>query len=174
MDFVGALRRGWEIIQLKVETVRQVAEDQNAFLPALVILAIAGALGGIGQLNPLVIVAGAILQPIVMFVVVGIFHLLALVFGGKGGYLPLYNVLGHGNGLLGWVGVVPFVGPFLAFIAGLWGIAIAIVSVREVHRLSTGQAVVVVLIPVVLIIVCCVAATVMFSAALIGMISSQQ
>ena len=39
--------------------------------------------------------------------------------------------------------------------AGIWGGIVMIVSVREVHRMSTGKAVAAVLIPIIVLIVVC-------------------
>ncbi|MBP7148329.1 MAG: YIP1 family protein [Acidobacteria bacterium] len=133
--------------------LREVAADANALIPALVILAIAGVAAGIGSLNPLMVVVFIVLVPLWSFVWVGILHLLSMLFGGKGGYMPFFQAYGHGVGLVNWVGVVPFVGGLVAMV---WGIIVSVVIVEEVHALPRGKAIAVVLIPLAVLLLCCV------------------
>jgi len=49
--------------------------------------------------------------------------------------------------LLGWI-------PYVGFLAGIWGLVLAIIGIKEVYKIKTGQAVASVLvIPIVLILI---------------------
>ncbi len=168
MNFGASIRRAWKIVTLDAAAVQEVAADPNATLPALIILAIGGALGGVGALNPIAIVVGAVLVPLIYFVWVGILFLLAKLFGGAGSYMPYYNSMGHGCGLVSWIGIIPILG---ALISLVWGVVVGVVVTREVHRFSTGKAVAVVLIPVLLLLTCVVILAVLVGAAIFAAIS---
>lgn len=153
MDFGKIINLAWRINKLERDAMRGVADDPQALLPVLLILVIGGALVGVGALNPFAIGGGLVLLPIFAFIGTGILHLLALAFGGKGSFIPYFQALGAGIGLLHWVGVVPFVGIFVQ----LWGIPVAVVTTEEIHGLDRTKAVIVVLIPAALtLILCCV------------------
>ncbi len=162
MDFVNAVRRGWQMVQLDRAAVREVLGDQDALVPSLVILAISGVASAIGQLNFAGIIVYPVLLPLVYFVCVGIVHLAAGLLGGSGRYLPAYCGYGHGVGLLHWVTIIPFVGPFIGFFAMIWGLVVGVVIVEENYALSRGKAIVAVLVPTVLFCVCIGGAMVLF------------
>lgn len=157
MDFGKAFQRALGIVQLRADVIQDTAGDPTALVPGLVFLVIAGVLSGLAAFP-----VGIILVPVVTLVfaavIVGIVHLIAKLLGGQGGFGPLFQVYGHGNGLLGWTGVlgiIPFLGQLIALAVLIWGIVVMIVAVREVHRTTTGKAVAAVLIPIVVLIVVC-------------------
>lgn len=168
MNFGVAIQRAWRMARLDGTAAQEVAADPAATLPALIILAIGGALGGVGALNPIAIVVLLVLVPLFYFVWTGILFLLAKVFGGQGGYMPYYNALGHGCGLVSWIGVIPFVGGLVSLV---WGTIVAVVVTREVHRLTTGKAAAVVLIPLLLLLTCLIIVAVIVGAAIFTAIS---
>jgi len=145
MDFKLALARAWAIVTLNKEAVRQVAEDENALIPALLITAIGGLLGTLITMNPAFWVGSLVLSIVGLVIGAGILHLLAVLFGGQGDWAGLFKALGHGSGLVSWAGIVPVVGGLI----GLWSIPIAVISVEELYGLTRGKAIAVVLIPVV-------------------------
>jgi len=86
------------------------------------------------------------------FIGTGISYLIAKAFGGRGtflaqGYTRLLFEVPLGI-LIGLVSLVPFLGGFAAFGAGIYTIVLNIFSIMAVHRLSGGKATAVVLIPV--------------------------
>jgi hypothetical protein len=157
MDFGKAFQRGLGIVQLKADVIQDTAGDSTALVPGVIILAIAGVLSGLPAF-PIGIIAVPVVFLIVAAIIVGIVHLVAKLIGGQGTYGALFQVYGHGNGLIGWTGVlaiIPILGQLIGLAAGIWGVIVMIVSVREVHRMSTGKAVAAVLIPIVVLIVVC-------------------
>ena len=169
MDFAAALRNAWSIVKLDRATMREVMASENSLVPALVILAIGGALTGVGTLNPMAIIMNVVLVPVVAFIWTGILHLLAGLFGGKGQYVGFFGGYGHGVGLVNWVGVVPLVG---ALVATVYGIVVAVFLVEENYGLPTGKAVAVVLIPVAFFCLCAVGLAVMFGASMMALMGA--
>jgi hypothetical protein len=145
MDFKLALARAWAIVTLNKEAAREVAADENALVPALVITAIGGFLGSLITMNPAAWIATLVLALVGLAVGTAILHLLALLFGGQGSWTGLFKALGHGSGLVSWAGIVPIIGGLI----GLWSIPVAVISVEELYGLGRGKAIAVVLIPVV-------------------------
>ncbi len=144
MDFKLALARAWAIVTLDKAAVREVGEDENALLPALLITAIGGLLGTLITMHPTLWVAGLVLSIVGLVIGAAILHLLAILFGGQGAWADLFKVLGHGAGLVSWARIVPIVG----WIAGFWSIPVAVIAVEELYGLTRGKAIAVVLIPV--------------------------
>jgi hypothetical protein len=85
-----------------------------------------------------------------VFVVAGIGHLLVrLVVGAtNAGFAATFRVAAYTSvtSLVTWI-------PLIGGLLGLYGIYLAVVGIREMHRTTTGKAVVVVLFPVILILV---------------------
>jgi hypothetical protein len=141
----------------------------NAILTALIALI----LGGHGTLNamhqlmaqlgwalPLIGAIGAILTVIVIAILAVVFlfifgvwlHIWVYLAGGRKGYMQTVKALAYGSTpgmVIGWI---PFIGPF---IGGIWTLVLDVLSVREMHQISTGKAavavVLAVLIPVIIL-----------------------
>jgi hypothetical protein len=76
------------------------------------------------------------------FIGAGILHLIAQqFFEGKGGYEGVYRAVAYAGvvALLTWI-------PKVGFLAGLYGLYLQILGLEQVHKITTGQAVVTVLI----------------------------
>jgi len=92
MDWIKCLRQAIEILTFRRDTIRVVADDPTAFLPGLSFVALFGFIGTLHQGFPavafdtMVAVAGS-------FLFAGILYLGALIFGGKGRYLGLWQPL---------------------------------------------------------------------------------
>lgn len=151
MDLRQALQRAWQIVQLDRDAIRDVAADQNAMLPGIVLLALSGAIAAILSLNPIGLLLGPVLVVIGAFIGNALLHVLALLFGGKGSFGALFNVSAHGHAILSAANVIPVLGSLVALV---WGVVVGVVTLEEVHGLSRGRAVVVMLIPVLLGLAC--------------------
>ncbi len=90
-----------------------------------------------------------IVQVIGMFIVVAIMHFVATSFmGAKGGqFNGLFVPLACASVLM-WIGIIPFIGPVIAFLAGLWLLVIAVVVVEHVYQIDRTKAIIVVAVPV--------------------------
>jgi hypothetical protein len=153
MGFMDYLKKGWEVVQLKVDAIDQLAADQKAFGPAIGILAIGGVCGAIGTFNLPGVVMYPVMRIIAYFVFIGIIHFAATsFFGGKGDFKATFTPPAIAS-FVSWVAIVPFVGTFIAGLAGLWMLAVTVVTVERVYGLDRGKAITAVAIPVVLGIV---------------------
>ena len=169
MDFKLALERAWAIVTLNKDAVRQVAEDDNALLPALVITAIGGVLGTLLTFSPFAWGAALVFSIGGLVVFAGILHLLAALFGGNGPFTGLLKALGHGSGLVSWAGIVPILGALI----GLWSIPVAVICVEEIYALPRGKAIAVVLIPVVILLGLVCAGVVVLGGSLLALLMHQ-
>lgn len=171
MDFGRSINLAWRIVKLEKPAAQEAADDREGLLPTLIVMAIGGALGAAGGsfFNPVVVGAGIVLGPLFSAIFIGIYHLIALAFGGKATYLQYLQSAGLGTGLVSWVGVIPFVGGLIQ----LWGIPVAVVATEQVHGLDRTKAVMVVLIPVVLLLLFCCAASIFFGSAILKFLQTQ-
>ncbi len=110
--------------------------------------------GARGNQGFLAFVGGLVLAPIAgavgVFLTALVTHLLvALVVGsGHAGFGATFRIIAYSSvtSLVGWV-------PFIGWIASLYRLYLATVGIREMHRTTTGKALVVVLLPAILILV---------------------
>jgi hypothetical protein len=141
----------------------------NAVLTALIALI----LGGHGTLNamhqlmaqfgwalPLIGAIGAVLTVIVitilamvfLFIFGGWLHIWVYLAGGRKDYMHTVKALAYGSTPAMVIGWIPFVGPF---IGGIWTLVLDVLSVREMHQISTEKAVgavaLAVLIPIIIL-----------------------
>jgi hypothetical protein len=139
----------------------------NAILTALIALL----LGGHGTLNamstlmkqlgwalPFVGAVGAILMVVLVAILAVIFlfifaiwlHIWVYVAGGRKGYMDTVKALAYGSTpgmIIGWI---PVIGPF---IGGIWTLVLEVLSVREIHQISTERAVIAVILAVMIPII---------------------
>jgi hypothetical protein len=154
MSFVDYIKRGWDVVQLKVEAVKELAADEKAIGPAIGILAIGGICAGIGSLNPIGLFVFPFVRVIGGFIFVALVHFVATTFfGGEGKLMSLAAPVFCAS-LVTWVTIIPIIGPtFLAFLAGLWLLVVSVVCVENIYGLDRGKAIGVVAIPVVLFLI---------------------
>ncbi|MFA4876989.1 MAG: YIP1 family protein [Methanoregula sp.] len=139
----------------------------NAILTALIALL----LGGHGTLNtmsklmaqlgwalPFIGAVGAILMVVVVAILAIVFlfvfaiwlHIWVYIAGGRKGYMHTVKALAYGSTpgmIIGWI---PVIGPF---IGGIWTFVLEILSVREIHEISTGRSVLAVVLAVLIPII---------------------
>ena len=154
MTFVDYIKQGWDAAQLKTDSIRQLADDNDAIGPAIGILAIGGVCAGIGSFNPVGFFVLPFMRIIGGFILVAITHFLATTFFDGKGKLTSLAVPLFCASLITWVAIVPILGPtFLAGLAGLWMLVVAVVTVEIVYGIDRGKAIAVVAIPVVLFLI---------------------
>lgn len=151
MKFGDYIRKGFEVAQLKRDVVQLLAEDKEAFGPALAILAIGGVCAAIGALSLRGIILMPILRVVGFFIVIAIMHFVATsVMGGRAASVSsLFGPLGCAS-VITWIGIIPVLGPVLAFLAGLWMLVIAVIVVEHAYQIDRTKAIIVVAVPVVL------------------------
>lgn len=143
MDFAGYLQKGISILQLDADAIRKVYRDEEALLPAILFFAIAGFASGVGQFSLKAVVFGVFLVTLISFVIVGLLHVLARLFGGTASFLELYRPIGTAAPVH-WVMVVPFLGPFLGFLAMLYSLVVTVKVVETAGELPRTKALLVV------------------------------
>ncbi|RJQ18233.1 hypothetical protein C4573_00745 [Candidatus Woesearchaeota archaeon] len=157
MGFVDSIKKGWDIFTLKQSAMTDVAKDSSATGWAFLILAIAGAVGGMWAAGTLFSISGLITGAIGTvifggFVWVGIMHLFAKMFGGTGTYMGYFRGSSHYYVMM-WIAVIPVVGPIISSLLSLWGIVVNVFLMKSIHQLPTGKAVAAVLIPIAILFV---------------------
>jgi hypothetical protein len=154
MSFTDYIKGGWEVAKLNAEMIQKLAADREAIGPAIGILAIGGVAAGIGSFS----LAGMFLLPIVRiigaFVFVAIIHFVATAFfDGKGQFTSLAIPVFCAS-VIGWITIIPFVGPFiLGPLTGLWLLVVMVICVEHVYGIERPKAIAVVAIPFVVFLV---------------------
>jgi len=143
MEFGAYLQKGIQILQLDTNTIREVYRDEDALLPAILFVALAGLASGVGQFSIQGMFLGVLLMTLVSFVCVGLLHALARLFGGTATFLELYRPLGAAAPVH-WVLAVPFLGPVLGLLAALYSLVVAVIVVETAGELPRSKSLVVV------------------------------
>jgi hypothetical protein len=137
------LQQAVRILQLDAPTIKDVARDEEALLPALLFFAVSGLANGAGQFSFRGMIFGPIVATLLSFVLVGLLSVLSRLFGGSAEFLSLYRPLGVAAPIF-WVQAVPLLGPFLAFLALVYFAVVATRVVEETGGMPRGRAVAIV------------------------------
>ena len=99
------------------------------------------------------------------FISGAIIHIGVLIVGGKNGIAQTIKAIMYGSTpglLLGWI-------PLIGILAGIWGLALEIIGVRQLHAITTGRAIIAVIIPGVIIVVLTMLLAAVLAAFVFGM-----
>lgn len=162
--------QGLEILKLNAKTAEGVAKDEKATGYAIIFVLIAGLTQAIGTFNLPGLVALPITTLVISFFGIGILHVLAKLFGGTAAFMEFYRTMGVGYVGV-WIAVIPFLGPILMGLVGLWYLVVHVVVLKAVHKLTTGKAIVVVAIPLVIAIILAVIVATLMAALFATMIA---
>lgn len=143
-------------MQADVKTFNEIEADRNAMGQAITVIVIAGVASLIGNIFRAGIVAGVI-GLIGSLLGYGLFSLMAFLIGTKvmpepttkADFNETFRVVGFAAspGVFNVLAIVPYLGPLISLLVGLWSLVIAVVAVREVLDYSnTGRAIIVCLI----------------------------
>jgi len=153
MSFGDYLKKGWEVVKLNGEAIRELAEDEKAFGPAVGIVAISGVCWAIGALQPLGIIYGPILRLIGFFLFTGIVHFVATTFlGGSGEFRWFFAPIGCAT-LITWISIIPLLGVPLGVLAGLWVLVPSVLTLEKLYGLDRGKAIIAVITPIVIFLI---------------------
>jgi hypothetical protein len=138
------IRRLWAVIRLHPETFRTIADDPAATRQAVAIAGLAVGLSQISVQGSLVgrVVLGALGGVIGLVVWTGVLFVAGRLVGGTARYIGLLRCVGFS--------AVPFMVARVRFVgiaALVLTCAIQVMAVREVQRVSNGQALASVLVP---------------------------
>ena len=135
-----------QVLRLEPGVSAEIAADERATLQAVVVLALASVVSSLLLLGPAALLA----IPFALVgnaIATGIVFLVMRAFAAKPpDYMPLFRVLGFAfapNAL----GLVPFLGSFAGFV---YSAVLSVVAIRDLGRLSTGEAVIVYVLSVVI------------------------
>jgi len=165
VNFSNSIKQAIDIVKLKGKVIEKVSKDNNATLIGILIIAIAGILGGLGStlygtpdLAISTIILTSLFAPVftvlIYFILVGIMHTLARLFGGKAKYIEYFRAESHAA-ILSWLGVlalIPLLGGIINLFISIWGFIVSVVVLENVHKLTRGKAIIVVLIPIIVMI----------------------
>lgn len=84
----------------------------------------------------ILLVAGTISIPLMLFIGAAFMHLVVLLFGGKGGYKGTFDILAYSSAT-SIFSFIPFIGPL---VSGIWGIIVIVNGYKQVHKLGTVKA----------------------------------
>lgn len=154
MDFIDYVKQAVEIVKLNGKAAVDVSKDKNATLMGILIIAIGAILSQVFDLEMLTIMPVLILTIIIYFIMVGIMHMLARLFGGQAKYMEYFRAESHAA-ILSWLVIlliIPFLAGIVNFLVSIWGIVVSVVILENVHKLTRGKAIMVVLIPIIVLV----------------------
>lgn len=143
-------------MQADVKTFNEIEADPNALGQAVTVIVIAGIaalIGNIFRTGPI----GGILHLIISLIGYALWAVLVVLIGvklmpepaTKADFAEAFRVIGFtaSPGVFNVLAIIPFLGPLISFVIGIWMLVIGVIAVREVlDYTSTGRAIVVCLI----------------------------
>lgn len=145
LDYKGYLIKALRILRLDKSAALDVAKDEKAFLPGVIVLVIGGVAAGAGMLMTgvvavkdvtFLILAMPFLNVVSYALFMFVFHLIARLFGGKATFGEYFRAVSFGS-IITWTQVVPLFG----MVASLWSIPVNIFILEKVHGLRRIEAV---------------------------------
>ena len=91
MDFGNSIKQAVEIVKLNGKAAVTVSKDKNATLIGILIIAIGGILSQILSFEIGIMIFTVAVLITGYFIVVGVMHILALLFGGKARYMEYFR-----------------------------------------------------------------------------------
>jgi hypothetical protein len=143
-------------MQADVKTLTEIEADPNAMGQAVTVIVIAGIASLIGNIFRGGIITG-IVALIASIVGYALFSLFVFLIGTKlmpepttkADFNETFRVIGFAAapGVFNVLAIIPFLGPLVSLLVGIWSLVIGVVAVREVLDYSnTGRAIIVALI----------------------------
>lgn len=106
----------------------------------------------IGQPSVLSLVITPVQVLLGLFIGTAIVHLgLMIVGGANSGFEATFRVLAYATGALAPLQIIPVLGPF---VAGVWGLVLEVIALKELHETTGGKAAFAVLAPLLLACLC--------------------
>ncbi|NAS89185.1 hypothetical protein C4E24_05545 [ANME-1 cluster archaeon AG-394-G21] len=100
-----------------------------------------------GPLFAVVLFLGVLVSGIIEAFIIGLWsHLWVYLIGGRNGIGQTIKAVMYGmtpSCLVGWI-------PIVSIIAGIWTLIVGIVGIRQLHKLSTGKAVLAVILAIII------------------------
>lgn len=145
LEFGKYLKKSLEILKLRGAAAEDVAKDERALKPGILILAIGGlavAAGAVfeGQVSAPAEVAflllfAPVLNVLMFSIFIAMFHGFARLLGGKATFQEYYRATSLGW-IISWTQAVPALGA----IVSLWSIPVNVLILKRVHKLTMLEA----------------------------------
>jgi hypothetical protein len=139
-----------------VATLTEIENDPTAFGQAITVIVIAGIASLVGNIfrNGILIGLFGLISSIVSYLLFALFVYLIGVKvmpepTTKADFNQTFRVVGFAAapGVLNVLAIIPFLGPLISLLVGIWGLVIGVIAVREVLDYSnTGRAIIVALV----------------------------
>ncbi len=140
-------------MQADVKTLTEIEADPNAFTQAVIVIVIAGVASLIGNIFRGGI-GGGVVGLVGSLVGYFLFSLLVFVIGTKvmpepttkADFNETFRTVGFAAspGVFSVLAIIPFLGPLISLLIGIWSLVIGVIAVREVLDYSnTGRAIIV-------------------------------
>ncbi|MBU1975215.1 MAG: YIP1 family protein [Nanoarchaeota archaeon] len=153
MSFVLSLKRAFRMFKLDEKAMIELSKENHASWYGLLIIAIAGVCFGLSlifvdtTLSILTVIGAPILMIITSFIGIAVLFILSKLLGGKGNFHNFYRAYSHMY-VFNWIAIIPWIGPFLSSLVGVWQVIMAIYITKATQKLTMGKAAIVVLVPV--------------------------
>ena len=147
-------------MQADVKTFTEIEADPSAMGQAVTVIVIAGVASLIGNIFRIGVIPGVI-GMVGSLVGYALFSFLVFLIGTKlmpepatkADFNEAFRVIGFAAspGVFNVLAIIPFIGPLISLVVGIWSLVIAVIAVREVLDYSnTGRAIIVCLIAAVI------------------------
>jgi hypothetical protein len=151
------------VMKADVKTFQEIEADPNAMGQAVTVILIAGVASLIGNIFRMGLMGG-VMRLILALVGYAIWSLVIVLIGTKVMPEPAtkadfnegFRVIGFtaAPGVFNVLAIIPFLGPLISLVIGIWTLIIGVIAVREVLDYSnTGRAIIVVLIAFVVVMI---------------------
>lgn len=147
MKFLHYIKQAIQITLLNKKTIRQVAQDKNATVPAI-ILSVLGLLvysyvPFARQTSFLAIFLNFLLSVLVTAIFMGLTHALARGFGSKNKFMHFFRpiMLFSLFDLVYLLVLIPQLSIFVTIIFLIWGLVVTFVVIKETYHLSNGRTI---------------------------------
>jgi hypothetical protein len=145
-------------LQADVKTLTEIEADQGAMGQAVTVIVIAGVAALIGNIFRTGVIGGVIAMIMSLFAY-ALFSFMVYLIGTKlmpepatkADFSETFRVVAFAAspGVFNILAIIPFLGPLISMLVGIWSLVIGVVAVREVLDYSnTGRAIIVCLIAV--------------------------
>ena len=146
MNYTKYIKTAIKVLIFDDKAYETILKDENSTKYGFLTVLLAGLATSIGSLgfiaSPSSIVTGPILMVVGLFIVYSVYHFLAkFVFKGQATGTQYFRVL-SASFILYFISVIPFIGTFLQFLAGLWILIVNIAILNKVHKLTMGKSIV--------------------------------
>jgi hypothetical protein len=143
-DLKSEVIKAIDVVKLDRGVIKEVYDKKESNLPAMLIASIGGFLSIILSVGFMALIVGPLFAVVSIGIYTAIIFFLALIFGGKGSYEKLFNVIAYAS-ILTWISIIPYLG----WIFSLWIFVVTFVALEVNFNLTRKRALIVVSIPII-------------------------